>query len=88
MEVLVHHAEPEPVRELVLGNVLPALAAMVLVGLDEAAAQGIPYEEALLLLAKSEIDMRAGAAPDVVEMDRAQEILSGLGVLTPPRPPT
>jgi hypothetical protein len=40
----------------------------------------------LLLLAKVEIERRSDATPDVAAMDRAEGILSGLGVRTPPRP--
>ena len=67
-------------------GLLDAAAEMALAGLEEAAAQGIPYEEAMLLLAKAEIEKRTGATPDDAEMRRAHEILSGLGVQTSPNP--
>ena len=88
-EARVHAAPIARIRAQVLAELgrLDEAIEMAAGGLQEATGQGIPYEEALLLLAKAEIERRVDATLDVGETVRAQEILSGLGVQTPPRPP-
>ena len=41
---------------------------------------GLPYDEALLLVLQAEIRPRTGQPPDPAARERAEEILSGLGV--------
>ena len=53
----------------------------VLRGLEAALAQGLPYEEAVLLQIKAEVGTASGRSLDPKEAEAAQRILSGLGVL-------
>jgi class 3 adenylate cyclase/tetratricopeptide (TPR) repeat protein len=52
-------------------------------GLDAARAQGLPYEEALILRALVDISLAAGGEPDVIDLRRSDEILIGLAVAEP-----
>ena len=50
-------------------------------GLEAARAQGMPYEEAMLLLVKFDLAREQGEAPDPEEEKAAQNILSSLGIM-------
>lgn len=62
-----------------LGRVAEA-DARVAEGLAAARHHNLPYEEALLLRAKVDIDRAAGRKPDVVDLTSSEQILRGLAV--------
>jgi len=52
----------------------------VTTGLASAREQGLPYDEALLLLARAQIARKDGREPDLSDIDAAKRILDSLGV--------
>jgi tetratricopeptide (TPR) repeat protein len=54
--------------------------AEIAVGVADAQQRGLPHEEAMLLLEGEDIARQAGRAVDVAAVERAEEILAGLGV--------
>jgi hypothetical protein len=55
-------------------------------GLEAARKHSLPYEEALLLRARAEIDGRSGRPVDATDVAEAARIMKGLGVQETPRP--
>jgi class 3 adenylate cyclase/tetratricopeptide (TPR) repeat protein len=69
-------------RSAILGELgrLEEARAETAAGLEAARAQGLPYEEAILLNVRAALASQAGQVPDPEEIEAAQQILSGLGV--------
>jgi ATP/maltotriose-dependent transcriptional regulator MalT len=67
-----------------LGRVEEARQAINL-GLASAREYGLPYEEALLLAARAEMDRRQGKGPDASDIATLDRILASLGVRATPR---
>ena len=57
------------------------------VGLQAARDYRLPYEEAMLLMARIELAEMAGETPDPLDVETSRTLLGDLGVELTPRPP-
>ncbi len=76
-----------PVVACVRGQILAALGRLaeaegvLSAGIQAANEQGLPYEQALLLLARADLSTQCGGGPETADVTKANAILAGLGVL-------
>ena len=78
-------AEARAAALVALGRA-PEAREVIAGGLEAARKHSLPYEEALLLRARVELDRRSGRPANVADVESAARIMKGLGVQETPRP--